>query len=110
KEVIKGGDVTQAAFVGDGEHVASDFIDGLHNEEAKNKIIEWLEEHKLGKRTVNYKLRDWDFSRQRYWGEPIPIIHWEDGETTLVPEDQLPLILPHTTNIKPSGTPESPLA
>lgn len=110
KEVIKGGDVTQAAFVGDGEHVASDFINGLHNEEAKNKIIEWLEEHKLGKRTVNYKLRDWDFSRQRYWGEPIPIIHWEDGETTLVPEDQLPLILPHATNIKPSGTPESPLA
>lgn len=110
KEVIKGGDVTQAAFVGDGEHVASGFINGLHNEEAKNKIIEWLEEHKLGKRTVNYKLRDWDFSRQRYWGEPIPIIHWEDGETTLVPEDQLPLILPHATNIKPSGTPESPLA
>jgi leucine--tRNA ligase len=110
KEVIKGGDVHQAAFVGDGEHVASDFINGLHNEEAKNKIIEWLEEHKLGKRTVNYKLRDWDFSRQRYWGEPIPIIHWEDGETTLVPEDQLPLILPHATNIKPSGTPESPLA
>lgn len=110
KEVIKGGDVTQAAFVGDGEHVASGFINGLHNEEAKNKIIDWLEEHKLGKRTVNYKLRDWDFSRQRYWGEPIPIIHWEDGETTLVPEDQLPLILPHATNIKPSGTPESPLA
>lgn len=110
KEVIKGGDVHQAAFVGDGEHVASGFINGLHNEEAKNKIIEWLEEHKLGKRTVNYKLRDWDFSRQRYWGEPIPIIHWEDGETTLVPEDQLPLILPHATNIKPSGTPESPLA
>ncbi|MCT7830600.1 MAG: leucine--tRNA ligase, partial [Lactobacillus iners] len=107
KEVIKGGDVHQAAFVGDGEHVASGFINGLHNEEAKNKIIEWLEEHKLGKRTVNYKLRDWDFSRQRYWGEPIPIIHWEDGETTLVPEDQLPLILPHATNIKPSGTPES---
>lgn len=110
KEVIKGGDVHQAAFVGDGEHVASGFINGLHNKEAKNKIIEWLEEHKLGKRTVNYKLRDWDFSRQRYWGEPIPIIHWEDGETTLVPEDQLPLILPHATNIKPSGTPESPLA
>lgn len=73
-------------------------------------MIEWLEEHDAGHSKVNYRLRDWLFSRQRYWGEPIPVIHWEDGETTLVPEEELPLKLPVTDNIKPSGTGESPLA
>ncbi|WP_391486835.1 leucine--tRNA ligase [Lactobacillus mulieris] len=110
KRVIEGGDLDKEAFVDDGVHVNSDILNGLNIEDAKNKIIAYLEEHNLGEAKVNYKLRDWDFSRQRYWGEPIPVIHWEDGETTLVPEDELPLVLPHATDIKPSGTPESPLA
>lgn len=108
--VIEGGDLEKEAFTGNGKHINSDFLDGLDNEEAKKRMIEWLEDHNAGKKKVNYKLRDWDFSRQRYWGEPIPVIHWEDGTTSLVPEDELPLRLPHATDIKPSGTPESPLA
>lgn len=110
KEVVEGGDVTKEAFASDGAHVNSDFLNGLHNDEAKEKMVEWLTDHKVGEKKVNYKMRDWNFSRQRYWGEPIPVIHWEDGETTLVPEDELPLTLPKETNIQPSGTPESPLA
>ena len=110
KEVVQGGQIEKEAYAGDGAHVNSDFLDGLHNEEAKKRMIEWLEDKGLGEKKVNYKMRDWDFSRQRYWGEPIPVIHWEDGETTLVPEDELPLRLPKATNIQPSGTPESPLA
>ncbi|MST79870.1 leucine--tRNA ligase [Lactobacillus equicursoris] len=110
KEVVEGGDVTKEAFAGDGVHVNSDFLNGLHNDEAKEKMVEWLTDHEVGEKKVNYKMRDWNFSRQRYWGEPIPVIHWEDGETTLVPEDELPLTLPKETNIQPSGTPESPLA
>lgn len=110
KEVVEGGDVTKEAFAGDGAHVNSDFLNGLHNDEAKEKMVEWLTDHEVGEKKVNYKMRDWNFSRQRYWGEPIPVIHWEDGETTLVPEDELPLTLPKETNIQPSGTPESPLA
>lgn len=110
KRVIEGGDLDKEAFVDDGVHVNSDILDGLNIADAKKKIIAYLEEHNFGEAKVNYKLRDWDFSRQRYWGEPIPVIHWEDGETTLVPEDELPLVLPHATDIKPSGTPESPLA
>src|SRR5690606_4435657 len=74
-EVVKGGDISQEAFVGDGEHVNSDFINGMNNEEAIETMINWLEENGIGKRKVTYKLRDWLFSRQRYWGEPIPIIH-----------------------------------
>lgn len=108
--VIEGGDLEKEAFTGNGKHINSDFLDGIDNEEAKKRMIEWLEDHNAGKKKVNYKLRDWDFSRQRYWGEPIPVIHWEDGTTSLVPEDELPLRLPHATDIKPSGTPESPLA
>ena len=73
-------------------------------------MIAWLEEKEIGTKKVTYRLRDWLFSRQRYWGEPIPIIHWEDGSMTAVPEEELPLILPVTTEIKPSGTGESPLA
>lgn len=109
-EVVKGGDISQEAFVGDGEHVNSDFINGMNNEEAIETMINWLEENGIGKRKVTYKLRDWLFSRQRYWGEPIPIIHWEDGTMTTVPEEELPLKLPEMEEIKPSGTGESPLA
>ena len=108
--VIEGGDVTKEAYVGDGVHINSGFLNGLGKQEAIDKMIDWLNEKQIGEKKVNYRLRDWLFSRQRYWGEPIPVIHWEDGETTLVPEDQLPLLLPKATDIKPSGTGESPLA
>ena len=97
-------------FFGDGKHINSDFINGLNNEEAIAKVVEFLKENKVGRSKVTYKLRDWLFSRQRYWGEPIPIIHWEDGTMTTVPDSELPLLLPETDNIKPSGTGESPLA
>lgn len=97
-------------FTGDGKHVNSQFLDGLNNEDAIQKAIEQLEELKVGEAKVTYKLRDWLFSRQRYWGEPIPIIHWEDGTSTAVPESELPLELPKMDEIKPSGTGESPLA
>ncbi|MEH7106330.1 leucine--tRNA ligase [Bacillus sp. JJ1764] len=110
KEVVAGGDVEKEAYSGDGEHVNSDFLNGLNKTDAIQKMISWLEEKGIGTKKVTYRLRDWLFSRQRYWGEPIPIIHWEDGTTTAVPEDQLPLVLPMTTEIKPSGTGESPLA
>ncbi|MEK5441462.1 leucine--tRNA ligase [Fredinandcohnia sp. FSL W7-1320] len=110
KEVVAGGDVSKEAYTGDGEHVNSDFLNGLNKEEAISKMIAWLEENKLGKKEITYKLRDWLFSRQRYWGEPIPVIQWEDGTMTTVPEEELPLVLPKTKEIKPSGTGESPLA
>jgi len=97
-------------YDGDGEHIQSDFLNGLHNEEAIEKMNDWLEENDKGYREINYRLRDWVFSRQRYWGEPIPIIHWEDGTTTAVPEEDLPVELPKTDNIEPSETAESPLA
>ncbi|MEE6658359.1 leucine--tRNA ligase [Pediococcus acidilactici] len=108
--VIEGGNLDEEAYTGDGPHINSGFLDGLNKQEAIDKMLDWLEEHGAGHKKVNYRLRDWVFSRQRYWGEPIPVIHWEDGETTLVPEDELPLRLPATDNIKPSGTGESPLA
>ncbi len=108
--VIEGGDVEQAVYTEDGPHIHSEFLDGLNTKEAKAKMTAWLEEKGMGEETITYRLRDWLFSRQRYWGEPIPIIHWEDGTSTAVPEDQLPLVLPKTTDIKPSGTGESPLA
>ncbi|MGL9878735.1 leucine--tRNA ligase [Enterococcus sp. DIV0240d] len=108
--VLAGGNVEESAYTEDGLHINSDFLDGLDKETAIEKMVAWLEEKHVGKKEVSYRLRDWLFSRQRYWGEPIPIIHWEDGTTTTLPEDQLPLRLPKTDNIKPSGTGESPLA
>ncbi|ASA97607.1 leucyl-tRNA synthetase [Anoxybacillus flavithermus TNO-09.006] len=110
KQVVAGGDISKEAYTGDGEHVNSDFLNGLNKEEATKKMIEWLEANGKGEKKVSYRLRDWLFSRQRYWGEPIPIIHWEDGTMTPVPEEELPLVLPKTDEIKPSGTGESPLA
>lgn len=110
KEVVAGGDVTSEAYTGDGLHVNSEFLDGLNKEEAISTMIKWLEEKEIGTKKITYRLRDWLFSRQRYWGEPIPIIHWEDGTMSPVKEEDLPLILPKTTDIKPSGTGESPLA
>ncbi len=90
--------------------VSSGFITGLSVDEARKKMISWLEENSLGKAKVQYKLRDWLFSRQRYWGEPFPVIHWEDGTQTLVSEDDLPLTLPELVDYKPTGTGEPPLA
>lgn len=109
-EVVQGGNVEEEAYSGDGTHVNSDFLNGLKNEEAIAKMIAWLEEKGVGKGKVTYRLRDWLFSRQRYWGEPIPILHLEDGTMKTVPVDQLPLVLPDVEAIKPSGTGESPLA
>ena len=109
-EVVEGGNIEEAAYTGDGKHIHSDYLNGLNNEEAIQKMIEWLEKEGIGKKKVTYRLRDWVFSRQRYWGEPIPIIHWEDGTMTTVPEEELPLTLPKAKEIKPSGTGESPLA
>ncbi|MDM5210575.1 leucine--tRNA ligase [Peribacillus sp. NJ4] len=110
KEVVAGGDVTSEAYTGDGLHVNSEFLDGLNKEEGISTMIKWLEEKEIGTKKITYRLRDWLFSRQRYWGEPIPIIHWEDGTMSAVKEEELPLILPKATDIKPSGTGESPLA
>ena len=111
KPVIAGeNDYDEQAYTGDGEHINSGLVDGLQKQPAIDKMIDWLVDHDCGEKKVNYRLRDWIFSRQRYWGEPIPVIHWEDGETTLVPEDELPLRLPATKNLEPSGTGESPLA
>ncbi|MGN7380447.1 leucyl-tRNA synthetase [Chlamydia abortus] len=109
-EVVKGGNLEEEAYTGDGEHVNSGLLDGLRNEEAIAAMIQWLEENGKGAGKVTYRLRDWLFSRQRYWGEPIPILHLEDGTMKTVPEEQLPLVLPDVDHITPSGTGESPLA
>ena len=109
-EVVAGGDIEKEAYAGDGEHINSDFLNGLEKTEAIEKAIAWFEENGTGEKKVTYRLRDWLFSRQRYWGEPIPVIHWEDGTITAIDEADLPLILPTATDIKPSGTGESPLA
>ncbi|MFC7063906.1 leucine--tRNA ligase [Halobacillus seohaensis] len=108
--VVEGGNVKEEAYTGDGKHINSGMLDGLDKDEAIEKSIQWLEENNKGEKKTTYRLRDWLFSRQRYWGEPIPIIHWEDGSITAVPENELPVELPKTTEIKPSGTGESPLA
>ena len=109
-EVVQGGDLTQGAYTGDGPHVNSDFLNGLNVKDAIERMIAWLEENGKGRRKVTYKLRDWLFSRQRYWGEPIPILHFEDGTMEPVPEEELPLLLPDMEEIRPTGTGESPLA
>ncbi len=108
-QVIEG-DITEGAFTGDGKDIESDFINGMNNADAKVAMINWLEENNRGARKINYKLRDWLFSRQRFWGEPFPVIHWEDGTMSVLEEKDLPLPLPVMDNIKPSGTGESPLA
>ncbi len=110
-EVLKSEvDVQKQAWTEDGIHVNSGFLDGLNKKDAIAKMIAWLEERKIGKATVNYKLRDWIFSRQRYWGEPIPLIHCPKCGTVAVPEEQLPVELPNVKSYQPTGTGESPLA
>jgi leucyl-tRNA synthetase len=103
-EVVSGGDVTNEAYAGDGAHVNSDFINGLNNADAMKTMIEFLEKQGKGQGKVTYRLRDWLFSRQRYWGEPIPILHLEDGTMKPVPESELPLLLPDVDAIQPSET------
>ena len=101
-----------AAFtdIASGVMVSSGFLTGLSVAEARPKMISWLEEKGVGKAKTQYKLRDWLFSRQRYWGEPFPVIHWEDGTNSLVPEEDLPLTLPELADYKPTGTGEPPLS
>ncbi|MCX7877680.1 MAG: leucine--tRNA ligase, partial [Ignavibacteria bacterium] len=114
REVVKplngNSDIEKEAFEGEGVSVNSGFITNLKTKDAKEKIVAWLEEKGIGKKAVQYKLRDWLFSRQRFWGEPFPIIHLEDGTVKPVPEEDLPVMLPDVINYKPTGTGESPLA
>jgi len=111
KEVVKGGEnILEKAYSDDGEHINSDFLNGLNKVDGIAKMISWLEEKKLGSKKINYKLRDWLFSRQRYWGEPFPILKFEDGTVRCLDEDELPVALPAVEKYEPSGTGESPLA
>ena len=105
--VIEGGDISREAYTGDGLHINSEFLNGLNKEDSINKMINWLEENKLGSKHINYRLREWIFARQRYWGEPIPIIHLENGKDIL--DSNLPLVLPELEDYSPSKTGASPL-
>ena len=110
REVIEGERDEQGIVTTDGVLIESGEFTGLSSEDARVKIIDYLQTNDIGEAKTNYKLRDWLFSRQRYWGEPIPVIHWEDGTMSTVDESELPVLLPETDDIKPSGTGESPLA
>ena len=105
--VIEGGDISREAYTGDGLHINSKFLNGLNKEDAINKMIDWLEENKIGSKHINYRLREWIFARQRYWGEPIPVIHLENGKDVL--DENLPLVLPELEDYSPSKTGASPL-
>ena len=109
-EVVAGGDVDLGAYTGDGKHVRSEFLNELDNQHAIEKVIAWLEDNKLGEGTVRYKLRDWLFSRQRYWGEPFPLYETPDHETHLVPLADLPVVLPQIDEYKPTPDGQPPLA
>ena len=108
-QVLDGGDITKEAFTEDGVHVNSEFLNGLGKQEAIDKMIAWLEEHHVGKKQINYHIRDWIFARQRYWGEPIPIVHFEDGSMKALDDKELPLVLPELEDYRPSKNGESPL-
>ena len=107
--VIEGGDITKEAYTGDGVHINSGFLDGMNKQDSIDKMIAWLEEKGLGHKQVNYKLREWIFARQRYWGEPIPIVHFEDGTTAALEDDKLPLVLPELEDYAPNKDGSSPL-
>jgi len=110
-EVVSGGeDVQASAYTGDGPHVGSQFLDGLKQDAAIKAVVRWLEDEGKGTGTVQYRLRDWLFSRQRYWGEPFPLIELEDGTVKALPEDQLPVVLPEIEEYKPTADGEPPLA
>ena len=108
--VLDGGDVSKEAYEGDGIHINSDFLNGLDKEEAINKMLAYLEEHHCGKKKINYKMRDWIFSRQRFWGEPIPMIYCESCGWVPMNESELPLLLPDVAEYEPTDNGESPLA
>jgi leucyl-tRNA synthetase len=98
--VIDGGDISKEAYTGDGIHINSEFLNGLNKEDAIKKILSFLEEKKCGKKKVNYKIRNWIFARQRYWGEPIPIVYYEDGKIGVLDDQDLPLVLPKLEDYK----------
>ena len=107
--VIEGGDIQVEAYSGDGLHINSDFLNGLNKQDAIECMIDWLEKNKCGEKKINYRLREWIFARQRYWGEPIPIVHLEDGQVVAMDDSELPLILPELADYSPSKTGASPL-
>ena len=102
-EVIEGGDITNEAYTEDGIHINSEFLNGLNKEEAIYQMISWLEANNVGEKKINYRLREWIFARQRYWGEPIPIVHFEDGTSRALEDEELPLILPELEDYKGRG-------
>ena len=108
-QVIEGGNIDVEAYTGDGVHINSGFLNGLSKQDAIDKMTEWLEENSLGKKQINYRLREWIFARQRYWGEPIPIVHYEDGISEAISDSDLPLVLPELEDYSPSKTGASPL-
>ena len=108
--VLEGGDITKEAYTKDGLHINSDFLNGLDKEEAIEKMIKWLEDNKCGKKKINYKMRDWIFSRQRFWGEPIPMVHCDKCGWVPLDEKDLPLVLPDVAEYEPTDDGESPLA
>ena len=103
-QVLEGGDISKEAWTQDGLHINSEFLDGMNKQDAIDKMISWLEEKGIGKKKVNYKLREWIFARQRYWGEPIPVIHYEDGTVGVLADEDLPLVLPELEDYGPSKT------
>ena len=107
--VIEGGDISKEAYIGDGVHINSGFLDGLNKQESIDKMIAWLEEKGLGCKKINYKIREWIFARQRYWGEPIPIIHLDNGKTIALDDKDLPLVLPELEDYSPNKDGSSPL-
>ena len=102
-QVLEGGDISKEAYTQDGQHINSDFLNGLNKQQAIDKMCKWLAEHNCGKKTVTYKMREWIFARQRYWGEPLPVIHLETGETVLLADSELPLTLPEMDDYKAHG-------
>lgn len=108
--VLAGGDVTVEAWTQDGLHINSEWLDGLNKQEAIDKMIEWLESNHIGQKEINYKIREWIFARQRYWGEPIPVVHLEDDRYVAISDEELPLVLPVLDDYKPSKGGQSPLA
>lgn len=99
-QVLEGGDISKEAYTGDGVHINSGFMDGMNKEDAINAMISWLEERKIGSKQVNYKMREWIFARQRYWGEPMPVVYTEDGEVHMLDDSELPLVLPELEDYK----------
>ena len=107
--VIDGGDISKEAYTLDGLHINSEFLNGLNKEDSIEKMLKWLEENKIGSKKTNYKLREWIFARQRYWGEPIPIVHMDNGDMVVLNDEDLPLILPELEDYSPSKSGNSPL-